>query len=210
MSLLLTLHLGGTGVLTYEWDFGDGNISTDLEPDNTYLAAGNFDVSLTVTDEFGCSDTQAEVEYIEIVDNVTIDFTANSTTVCLGENVSLVDLSSPTPTSWEWICDGNTSADQFTTHLYTTPGNYEVSLTATYSASCQGTETKTAYITVGEIPFVNFTSDTTAGCETPFPVQFTNGSIGGGLAHQWGFLETAIPPPMKTRPIRTTAMVFTR
>jgi PKD repeat protein len=179
---------GGTGVLTYEWNFGDGNTSTDLEPDNTYLTSGDFDVSLTVTDEFGCTDTQAEIEYIEIVDNVTIDFTANSTTICLGENVSLVDLSSPTPVSWEWgFGDGNTSTDQFPTHLYTTPGNYEVSLTATYSVSCQGTETKTAYITIGEIPFVNFTADTTAGCETPFPVQFTNGSVGGGLTYQWDF-----------------------
>ena len=179
---------GGAGALTYEWDFGDGNTSTDLEPDNTYMTSGDFDVSLTVTDEFGCTDLQAEVEYIEIVDNVTIDFTANSTTVCLGENVSLVDLSSPSPVSWEWdFGDGNTSTDQFPTHLYTTPGNYEVSLTATYSASCQGIETKTAFITVGEIPFVNFTADTIAGCETPFPVQFTNSSIGSGLTYHWNF-----------------------
>lgn len=179
---------GGTGVLTYEWTFGDGNTSTDAAPDNTYNTSGNFDVSLTVTDEYGCSDTQFEPGYIEIVDNVTIDFAANNTTVCLGENASFTDLSSPTPVSWEWdFGDGNTSTNQSPTHLYTTPGTYEVALTATYSASCQGTETKTAYITVGEIPFVNFTADTVSGCETPFPVQFTNGSFGGGLTYQWNF-----------------------
>jgi len=179
---------GGTGILTYEWEFGDGNTSTIPAPDNTYLTSGNFDVNLTVTDEYGCSDTQFEAAYIEIVDNVTIDFTANNTTVCLGENVSLVDLSNPTPVSWQWdLGDGNTSTDQFPTHLYTTPGTYEVSLTATYSASCQGTETKTAYITVGEIPFVNYTADTVSGCETPFPVQFTNTSVGGPFTYQWNF-----------------------
>ncbi|MCF8277595.1 MAG: PKD domain-containing protein [Flavobacteriales bacterium] len=180
---------GGTGNLTYAWDFGDGNTSTLLTPDNTYAAAGNFDVSLTVTDEYGCSDTQLEVAYIQIVDDVTIDFVTNNTTVCLGEQVSFVDLSTSTPISWAWdFGDGATSTDQFPTHLYTTPGNYEVSLTATYSASCQGTETKTSYITVGSIPFADFTADVVGGCETPFPVQFTNGSIGNGtLSYFWDF-----------------------
>lgn len=180
---------GGTGNLTYSWDFGDGNTATLPEPTNTYTAAGNFDVSLTVTDEFGCTNTQLENGYIEIVDNVTIDFTANSTTVCLGEQVSFVDLSSPTPLSWEWdFGDGNTSTEQFPTHLYTTNGTYEVSLTATYSAFCQGTETKTGFITVGEIPFVNFSADTTSGCENPFQVTFTNGSISSDpLTYIWDF-----------------------
>jgi len=180
---------GGTGNLTYEWDFGDGNASTFPAPDNTYLTSGNFDVSLTVTDEYGCSDTQLEVAYIEIVDNVTIDFTANNTTVCLGSNASFVDQSNPTPTGWLWdFGDGNTSTQQFPSHLYTTPGDYEVSLTATYSASCSGTETKTGFITVGEIPQAGFSADTTAGCENPFPVNFTNSSTGTGpLTYQWTF-----------------------
>ena len=180
---------GGTGNLTYVWDFGDGNTSTFPEPDNTYQTAGNFDVSLTVTDEFGCFDTQSEANYIEIVDDVSIDFVANNTTLCLGSNVSFVDLSNPTPISWEWdFGDGSTSTDQFPTHLYTTPGDYEVSLTATYSASCSGTETKAAFITVGEIPVADFSADTTAGCENPFPVNFTNASVGAGpLTYQWTF-----------------------
>lgn len=179
---------GGTGNLTYSWDFGDGNTSADLNPTNTYNSSGLFDVSLTVTDELGCSSTSLQSEYVEIVDNVSIDFVANNTAPCLGDQISFVDISSPTPTTWSWdFGDGNTSTDQFPNHTYATAGTYEVSLTAVYSSSCQGTETKTAYITVGEIPFVDFTADQTAGCETPFPVQFTNGSIGNGLSYIWTF-----------------------
>lgn len=179
---------GGTGNLTYSWDFGDGNTSADLNPSNTYNSSGLFDVSLTVTDELGCSATSLQSEYVEIVDNVSIDFVANNTAPCLGDQISFVDISSPTPTTWSWdFGDGNTSTDQFPNHTYATAGTYEVSLTAVYSSSCQGTETKTAYITVGEIPFVDFTADQTAGCETPFPVQFTNGSIGNGLSYIWTF-----------------------
>lgn len=180
---------GGTGSLVYFWDFGDGNTSTALNPINTYAAAGNYDVSLTVFDDLGCSTTLNETEYIEIVDNVTIDFVANNTTVCLGDEISFVDISSPTPTSWLWdFGDGNTSIEQFPTHLYATAGDFDVSLTATYSSSCAGTETKISYVTIGEIPTAAFTSDVTSGCETPFQVQFTNQSAGSGpLDYIWSF-----------------------
>ncbi|MGB0917661.1 MAG: PKD domain-containing protein, partial [Flavobacteriales bacterium] len=180
---------GGTGILTYLWDFGDGNTSTSSSHINTYTSAGNFDVSLTVFDELGCNSTLNEVGYIEIVDDVDIDFVANNNSICLGNPISFVDISSPTPSEWLWdFGDGNSSTEQFPSHMYATAGTYEVSLTATYSASCAGTETKTAYITVGEIPLANFTSDVTAGCETPFDVQFTNQSTGtGALDYVWSF-----------------------
>lgn len=39
------------------WDFGDGQTSTETNPSHTYESAGSFDVSLTVTDDGGNSDT---------------------------------------------------------------------------------------------------------------------------------------------------------
>lgn len=39
--------------LTYLWDFGDGNTSTEANPTHTYTANGNFAVTLTVTDTTG-------------------------------------------------------------------------------------------------------------------------------------------------------------
>ena len=45
---------------TYEWNFGDGNSSVELEPSNTYPGEGTFTVSLTATDALGVSDTFTE------------------------------------------------------------------------------------------------------------------------------------------------------
>lgn len=39
---------GGTG-LTFSWDFGDGEVSTDVHPQHTYQADGFYTVVLTVT-----------------------------------------------------------------------------------------------------------------------------------------------------------------
>jgi len=38
-------------IVSYEWDFGDGNISSDMNPENTYSTAGTYTVTLKVTDD---------------------------------------------------------------------------------------------------------------------------------------------------------------
>lgn len=42
---------------SYWWDFGDGNSSTEFEPTHRYEQAGTYDVTLIVTNQYGCSDT---------------------------------------------------------------------------------------------------------------------------------------------------------
>ena len=44
-------------IASYAWDFGDGGTSTAANPDHTYATAGTWDVSLTVTDDDGSSDS---------------------------------------------------------------------------------------------------------------------------------------------------------
>ena len=46
-----------TLAVSYLWDFGDGNTSTDASPSNTYPIAGTYDVSLTTTNIAGESRT---------------------------------------------------------------------------------------------------------------------------------------------------------
>ncbi len=39
----------------YMWNFGDGTTSTSTSPSHTFPAAGNYTVTLTVTDGWGAS-----------------------------------------------------------------------------------------------------------------------------------------------------------
>lgn len=41
----------------YEWEFGDGNTSTDVNPSNTYLDPGMYYITLVAIDDKGCTDT---------------------------------------------------------------------------------------------------------------------------------------------------------
>jgi len=45
-------------VVTWHWDFGDGTTSIDPSPEHTYAERGHYQVSLTVTDDDGASDTK--------------------------------------------------------------------------------------------------------------------------------------------------------
>ena len=49
-----------TDAASWLWDFGDGNMSTEQNPIHLYKLVGTYTVSLTVTDEQGCSST---IEY---------------------------------------------------------------------------------------------------------------------------------------------------
>ena len=44
---------GGT---SYDWNFGDGNVSTSQDPSHAYTTAGTYTVTLTVTNVNGCTD----------------------------------------------------------------------------------------------------------------------------------------------------------
>jgi hypothetical protein len=58
--------IGGFAPYTYEWDFGDGNTSTEEIPSHTYSSAGDYTVSLTVTDDRGNTDTEIRTDYIHV------------------------------------------------------------------------------------------------------------------------------------------------
>lgn len=77
------------------------------------------------------------------------NFTANTTTISVGGSVNFTDLSLNSPTSWSWdFGDGGTSTAQNPSHLYSSVGTYDVSLTATNSYGSD-IETKIGHITVG-------------------------------------------------------------
>jgi hypothetical protein len=50
------------------WDFGDGQTSTETNPSHSYETAGTFDVTLTVTDDKGNSDSLTRSDLIAVTE----------------------------------------------------------------------------------------------------------------------------------------------
>lgn len=135
-----------------------------------YNTAGTFDVSLTVTNANG-SDTETQTAYITVNTCSTAPvaaFSANTTTICAGDQVSFSDASTNGPTSWSWSFPGGTPATstaQNPTVTYSSPGTYSVTLTAS-NATGSDTETTSNYITVTacSVPVASFTPSSSAIC----------------------------------------------
>jgi PKD repeat protein len=75
------------------WDFGDGHTSTAQNPMHTYLASGNYTVSLTATNANG-SDQVVKTSYIQVVLTGTAPLGINDN-ICLSGVANL----SATPTN---------------------------------------------------------------------------------------------------------------
>lgn len=61
-------------IVSRQWSFGDEGTSTEANPSHTYMQAGTFDVSLTITDSQGNTDTMIQRGLIEVTSepNATI------------------------------------------------------------------------------------------------------------------------------------------
>jgi PKD repeat protein len=57
---------GSMGYDFWEWDFGDGNTSTEQNPMHAYSEAGNYEVSLTTNNKNGCTTTIERYNIIHI------------------------------------------------------------------------------------------------------------------------------------------------
>jgi PKD repeat protein/glucose/arabinose dehydrogenase len=53
---------------TYEWDFGDGETSTEVNPTHTYTEVGIYEATLTVTDEAGVTTDTVTINVREAIE----------------------------------------------------------------------------------------------------------------------------------------------
>ncbi|MFH0894473.1 MAG: choice-of-anchor L domain-containing protein [Bacteroidota bacterium] len=54
---LFTCFDGSTNASSWNWDFGDGAVSNDQNPEHSYAAAGTYAITLAVSNDAGCTDT---------------------------------------------------------------------------------------------------------------------------------------------------------
>lgn len=170
----------GPGTLTYQWNLGNGNTSTDQHPAATYNSSTVYNVSLITRSSYGCADTiQKQVN----VSSFTTDFNV-ADTVCIGQDIGLQNTSGADVASFRWdLGDGTGSALTNPVKSFTTAGTYQVKLVNNF-ASCSDSVSKAVVVT--EKPVVDFSVNNGAACAFPFAVQFQN-TTPGTIVTSWDF-----------------------
>ena len=156
--------------LSAAWDFGDATTSTLLNPVKTYGAPGIYTVTLT-SDFGGCQATQTKI--ITVLPKPIAAFSASPTSSCTAPfNVNFSNTSSGSVTNEWYFGDGTTSSIATPSHIYSTPGNYTVTLISTNANGCTDTLVKTDYIKI-QLPVAVINNLPQQGC-APLAVTFSS------------------------------------
>lgn len=186
----VTMQNRSQNATSYFWSFEGATPATSTEenPTITYSRAGNFAITLFVTNG---TNSDTKTVNVNVMDVASADFTADNTTISAGESVTFTNLSVNASTYYWTFTGGNpsTSTDVNPTVTYETPGTYSVTLFAAGENSSDS-ETKTAYITVLPVTSADFEASATE-IFVGDSVAFTNLSE-NATSFFWTF-EGAIP-----------------
>jgi PKD repeat protein len=178
----------GSGTInTLEWDFGDGNISGSQNPLHTYNGPGNFNVSLRITNSFGCTKTITKPQYIQVGTGAHAAFTNDTPSSCKSP-VLVTFKNKSTGTGilnylWDFG-DGTTSTLANPTHNYLSNGAYTVRLVVTNQTGCTDALTTKNAVIVGNVS-ANFSNPSVICQGVPFNIN--NTSAPNAVTSTWDF-----------------------
>lgn len=141
--------------LNFLWDFGDGNTSSEQSPSYTYSVAGDYDVSLTIWSESGCTDTLSVThkKAVTVYPIPVSEFTVKPEEASIFDPAfKVTDYSQGGSTivySWG---DGRSTRSSDGIHIYTDTGSFQITQTALNEFGCMDTAIKFIRVYPGHIP----------------------------------------------------------
>ena len=161
------------------WNFGDGTFSSEAEPDHTYTEPGTYNISLTISNEYGTK-TEFKPSYIIAGELPEPDFYSEITTGYTPLTVRFTDNSTGSYDTILWdFGDGVGSLLENPVHTYDEPGLYTVALTLSNRFGSM-TETKYGYTRAGFEVDIQEPEVTKEEEVLGLPEIFTHGSTGSG------------------------------
>lgn len=187
---LSAINSTAANIVNYDWIVGPITLPSSQRVISRVISTeGTYDVSLTIRDLNGCTNTKTVTDYITVT-GPTANFAPATSGGCQNRLVTFNDLSTSATSTivrWEWDF-GDGSQQVFTappfTHTYANAGRYDVSLKVTDAAGCTDQFASPAELLVTN-PLVGFRADTFY-CPAA-PLSFVDTSSGAGLSYFWDF-----------------------
>ncbi|WP_282036054.1 PKD domain-containing protein [Saccharicrinis aurantiacus] len=149
-------------ITNWFWEFGEDASTESFTGQNppliSYPTKGDKTISLTITNNTGCTNTITKTIGIY---QANASFTVPSENGCAPVNITFTDTSVDI-VEWFWEFNdgfGSTSNKQNPSQLFLYPGVYDVSLTTTSKGGCKATENIPAALSVEGSYYDDFTVD---------------------------------------------------
>jgi gliding motility-associated-like protein len=176
------------GPVSFIWDYGDGSpqITTPFGPtEYSFKAPGTYNVSLILNDTAYCNYPDSAVHTLRVSPVAKAQFITPAAGCApynaYFNNTSLGGLQF----TWDFG-DGQTSNEVNPTHLYASPGTYQVTLLDVDPTTCNLQDLSQPYtITVSQRPTAGFAYQPSPPVPNT-PVIFSNESV-GGVSYKWDF-----------------------
>lgn len=170
VSFMETADGGGSDIISYAWDFGDGTTSDDANPTHTYDSPGSYLVCLTIVTADSCISTICHDFHVEGEPGCEAKFDVVSIT----ENdlgwVIVLDNNSTGSELYHWsFGDGGMSEAANPDHLYEAVGIYTICLTiGEEGTDCFDTKCEEVFIGGGDDCVVTAMIDSTYECSDAY------------------------------------------
>ncbi len=183
----------GRPTVKWDWDFGDNTTSTIKNPVKNYSGAGDYCVRLTSYTDIGCIADTCKSFKVTTVPNAKFGISLKR---CASDTITFTDSSTITTgtiVKWYWdFGNGNTlvkNDNSPVTQIYSTAGNYTVTLKVESSSGCQSV-VFSQQISIKPYPVADFAIPAVV-CLPNGLAQFTDQStISDGTQNQLTYLWT--------------------
>jgi RHS repeat-associated protein len=182
--------------LTYVWDFGDGQTAAIAQPSHSYDAAGDYTVTLTVTDNMAQTGAKSRLMHIAPLSGLQAAFSISGVYLINLELTFDASASTAPPgrtiVSSEWdFGDGTTAGGVQAAHAFAHTGQFDVGLRVTDDTGAWS-ETH-AFITISDAP--NHKPSVSINAVPPLwitgnPIAFSAAGTdpdGDSLTYNWDF-----------------------
>ena len=191
-------------VYEWQWDFMDGNQSAEQNPTHQYEDPGLRNVKLVVTDEIGCKDSVTRfVNWYPSPPLIIVE--PSSFVGCPPAEISFINLSAPIDESYEVIWDfgdGGTADAISPTHVFNTPGLFDINIEITSPIGCFTSDVFRDWISIDSLPVADFDYSPDKVSSFEPTVEFTNNSV-RAVGWDWTFDKfgtTILKDPIFTFP----------
>ncbi|MDQ3682862.1 MAG: PKD domain-containing protein, partial [Bacteroidota bacterium] len=174
-----------TKISAWKWDFGDGGSSTAQNPQYIYKNPGNYTVTLSISNDKGCTRVITKPNLIDVATGVVPGINYVDPSVCSAPaTVNFTNASTgPGTLTYRWnFGNGNTSTAKDPSNLYNRNGTYNVSLNVISSSGCS--DSTAISIVIGKVN-TDFTIPATICPKTR--AQFLNNSNPRPIRSSWQF-----------------------
>ena len=171
-------------IVSWQWDFGDGQSSTLQNPSHTFTTLDTFFVSLKTTTTLGCHSSYGAWAFTGTQQHADFSFNI-ADTICASDAVKFTNLSKDSSlinlNYWEFS-DSTFSLDDNPVHYFQDTGYASVILNTYYNGCGDSTERKNITYVKGPVQKISVDYD----CNSPFSA-LLKGNIKKASKFYWNF-----------------------